>query len=113
MKQIVSVSTAAINRVNCTKAPICSTLNRFQCATKDHTCGSCFSGYIGEDGESNSLCVSGTFSAQIFARFDLQNGCGTFKDCMEWEYCENKVAKLNQKSVLKIAITMELVIILV
>ncbi len=46
LKQLVSVSSSALNRVNCTNAPNCASLNRYGCATKDNTCGRCMSGFV-------------------------------------------------------------------
>ena len=58
LTQLISVSSAALNRVECSGSPDCSTLNRESCSSVANTCGSCISGFVGEDGYHNSMCVS-------------------------------------------------------
>ncbi len=71
---------ATMNAVNCTKAPSCSALYRDDCgADMDHVCGSCFSGYIGVSGSSNSKCflensVSGTIGSACTVNDDCIYG---------------------------------------
>ena len=53
-----SFHAAVVNSVPCDLAPNCSLLNRGECLKTAHTCGSCVSGYIGDDGDSNNPCFS-------------------------------------------------------
>jgi hypothetical protein len=46
----------SISKVDCSKSPKCSSLNRNNCSTTANTCGSCLSGFIGKSGDSNSIC---------------------------------------------------------
>jgi hypothetical protein len=54
----VNLLGSLLNKVNCSGAPDCASLYRGPCSTVDRTCGSCLSGFIGESGSRNSLCVS-------------------------------------------------------
>ena len=46
----------SISKVDCSKSPKCSSLNRNNCSTTVNTCGSCLPGFIGKSGDSNSIC---------------------------------------------------------
>jgi hypothetical protein len=90
MKQFLAISSSAINRVNCTKAPDCVSLNRQGCSSKDHTCGKCLSGYIGEDGESNNMCIPLTVLGIATASTSgLETSCTQDSDCQVWQYCNS------------------------
>ena len=56
MAQSISGASAVLNRADCSTAPSCSTYMRYSCSTVAGTCGSCFVGYIGVIGSSNSFC---------------------------------------------------------
>ena len=83
-KQILSLSSSYLNTKNCSSAPNCTTLNRHECFSVDHTCGSCLAGYVGEEGASNHGCVPEsdmlTHSPGVI--------CDTDYDCSVWEYCK-------------------------
>jgi len=53
---VIGGASISLNRVNCSAAPACGSLNRYQCADLQNTCGECISGYFGELGPSNTLC---------------------------------------------------------
>jgi hypothetical protein len=56
-KRMLGLQLALLNAVNCSLAPDCAGLyNRQRCDTTANTCGACEVGYIGVDGDSNSLC---------------------------------------------------------
>eukprot|EP01031_Cornospumella_fuschlensis_P028622 gene28623-34552_t len=59
LKQAASMSSFLMNRVNCSLAPMdCSSrYNRLECYRTPHTCGPCLEGYVGDDGDSNQMCV--------------------------------------------------------
>ena len=54
----ISQLTAIINRVSCSKAPDCSTLNRYACVSVSNTCGKCKDGFYGDNDDSNTNCIS-------------------------------------------------------
>jgi hypothetical protein len=58
LTKLISVSSAALNRVDCSKAPDCSAFNRESCAKVSNTCGACLSGHVGQSGDQNSQCLS-------------------------------------------------------
>ena len=41
----------------------CALLNRYECSTTQNTCGSCYPGYIGIEGDSNVPCGATTKAA--------------------------------------------------
>ncbi len=59
LKAVISVASSVISRVSCDSAPSCSSLNRASCANTANTCGACLDGYVGQQGDSNTQCVSG------------------------------------------------------
>lgn len=59
--QVLSAVTSAINSVNCSSLPYdCSKINRRPCSTTTRTCGPCLDGYVGQFGDSNTLCQAPT-----------------------------------------------------
>jgi hypothetical protein len=56
--QTVNAVALTINAANCSGAPNCAKLFRDNCAKTSQTCGSCYDGYTGLVGDSNTLCVS-------------------------------------------------------
>lgn len=75
-KLLSSVVTSSLNFVNCSLAVNCSTLNRNDCSKKSHTCGSCFTGYYGDGGESNGVCLVKNFTKSL-----ISNTCAVSSDC--------------------------------
>jgi len=59
-RQTISLFASVLNTVNCTLAPNCTDIGRNSCAssTASHTCGSCLSGLIGDQGSANTECLS-------------------------------------------------------
>ena len=59
-KQILSIVSSIINVVNCslTTASYCAALNRQSCFKTDNVCGECITGYYGDAGDSNEMCMS-------------------------------------------------------
>ena len=59
-KQILSIVSSIINVVDCslTSASYCALLNRQTCLKTENMCGECITGYYGEMGDSNEMCVS-------------------------------------------------------
>jgi hypothetical protein len=57
LKSVLSLTTSALNQINCSNAPNCSSLNRKGCSVVIGTCGECVSGFIGLSGPSNTPCM--------------------------------------------------------
>jgi hypothetical protein len=87
LKQLVNVASSALNRVNCTAAPDCASRNRFHCSTKDNTCGHCLSGYVGDEGESNNVCVSPLIITRPTTAGPTTALCSSDDDCFSWQQC--------------------------
>jgi len=113
MTKSISLGSSVINSVDCSKSPVCSSLNRENCMRKEGSCGSCLSGYIGEEGDSNSICKSiSSFSLNSLSslkslnseikskqfitkqlnnnnKINNNNNCKSNSDCNEdnWEEC--------------------------
>jgi hypothetical protein len=58
--QVISITSTILNSVNCSLAANnCENMfNRHKCSKKSHTCGECIDGYIGDNGDANSKCIS-------------------------------------------------------
>ena len=50
-----------LNKVNCSGSPNCAMIHRSPCSTVDRTCGSCLTGYIGEEGAHNTPCINSIY----------------------------------------------------
>jgi hypothetical protein len=95
----LSLVTGVLNAVDCSTAPNCSLIKRADCATKPNTCGSCLSGFVGEEGDSNSLCVNTTtfsdspgtlssFKTSSWLAVSEDSTCSL--DCGLWKHCETQ-----------------------
>jgi hypothetical protein len=82
----LSVNSAAsiINTQNCSAAPNCTALNRQPCLAVPNTCGSCFNGYVGVVGDSNSYCTNITLNPLA----DIGEFCEEDGDCI-YQQCTN------------------------
>jgi hypothetical protein len=63
LKRTLSLTSTVLNRVNCSSAPDCESLNRLSCSSMltvavEGTCGECMIGFVGLLGSSNTLCLS-------------------------------------------------------
>jgi len=68
---LVSAASSALNAVDCSLAGDCiAKYNRAQCAYVTNTCGACISGFVGEDGDSNSMCFASSVASpkRIFSQ---------------------------------------------
>eukprot|EP01038_Epipyxis_sp_PR26KG_P005469 gene5469-7572_t len=83
IKQAVALSGTSYNTVNCSIAPNCSNLNRQECSSTAHTCGSCLSStFIGSVGDSNEVCISSTAVGNSSAKCSVDSNCGPFYNCI-------------------------------
>ena len=60
VKTGLSAGATMLNYVDCSlaDATYCGDLNRFPCDKSINTCGACLEGFVGEEGDANSICVS-------------------------------------------------------
>ena len=54
------IASESMNKIECTLAPVCWDLNRYNCSTTSNTCGECLPSFVGEVGHKNSLCMNQT-----------------------------------------------------
>ena len=86
-KSAISVGSSVLNSVNCTLAPACSSLNRAECGMRDHTCGACLGGYVGDAGDGNSLCIDPA-SRRLHGAVSIGKvHCDDSSQCSPWEVC--------------------------
>jgi hypothetical protein len=86
-KEVVSVATSVANNQECGGLPyVCATeLFRDECYDTVNTCGPCLTGYIGTEGDDNSVCVPIATRRSLSA----MTGCFVDSDCgSAWEYCD-------------------------
>jgi hypothetical protein len=85
LKQTISLIATALGTANCTNAPNCTALNRYDCAATANTCGRCVgSDYVGISGDSNTVCLA---LSTLAASFSLTTACGSDDDCASWQMC--------------------------
>lgn len=82
--QQVSIFSTVLNRVDCTRSPNCSSLNRFPCSRTMNTCGACMKSYSGSFGDSNLPCYLPS-RRKLTATLD----CNSTKECSPWQECVN------------------------
>jgi sugar lactone lactonase YvrE len=89
MKQAISTISSIRSVPNCTNTPKCISLNRQECLTKSHTCGSClFGNYIGINGNSNMPCLNNSI-----VEIDDGKLCSKSSQCQSFEVCNTKTSK--------------------
>ncbi|CAM9347803.1 unnamed protein product, partial [Scytosiphon promiscuus] len=82
--QVLDVASSSLNAANCTAAPDCEALNRYDCGAndlrQDNTCGECLEGAVGIMGPDNSQCVDPE-SLDTSCSDGTKNGDETDVDC--------------------------------
>ena len=59
IQQSTALATYLLNKVDCSQAPNCTSLQRKSCSRTKNTCGACLSEeYLGDQGDSNTPCYS-------------------------------------------------------
>ena len=87
--QVLATASSFLNVVNCSLAPNCMGLHRGNCAQTPHTCGVCFPGFTGEEGEANSRCMAASAAGAMNNRRALTGSrCGSDDDCDVWSVCD-------------------------
>ena len=83
-KRIVAIGSSVLNAVNCSLALNCTELNREGCMSIDHSCGPCAEGFVGTDGDDNSLCY---LASDVVADMLIASNCTTDNDCAFTQTC--------------------------
>jgi hypothetical protein len=91
IKQSVLVGSYLLNRADCSLATDCSKLRRQSCYATNNTCGACYSGYIGDAGDANTLCLSieeaqAVLQQSMASNSTAQKAC--LNDCSGRGYCQ-------------------------
>ena len=81
----INLITTVLNKVNCSGVRDCDHLNRLDCSTVDFTCGPCKTGYIGQSGADNSMCLSS--SSFISSPPTTSKVCHLDSDCPPFQSC--------------------------
>lgn len=93
IKAILSVASTVLNRVECSTAPNCTTLNRGNCFLTVNTCGGCLTGYQGDNGDKNTFCQS-----NLNAGIGKGGICSSDGDCSNSILiCKNSTCQYNSK----------------
>ena len=89
----ISLVSSVLNDISCSLAPNCTALNRHRCFDKVNTCGACNDGFVGDEGSSNSSCVTPTLAGQLLSSSRYFSTTGTRRsvllcsECSVWEDC--------------------------
>ena len=91
---LIAIASTAMNRVDCSGAPVCNTLYRAECQSTSATCGSCLLGYVGEAGDANSACISEAILLQAVSSPSSSSSgerttCKKDSDCLGWQRCSS------------------------
>jgi hypothetical protein len=82
-RSILSVVSTVLNNVNCSAALNCTTYNRSPCLRTSGQCGACLSGFVGDLGDRNTLCMP------VYALTNTtETTCGEGGGCSSWQSCE-------------------------
>ncbi len=85
IKQVMSAVGSTLNVVDCAVSPNCSAFHRSSCQHTSHTCGSCLTGFVGVDGDSNVPCFTVAQFVNIAANDNLD--CAHDADCGDLFSC--------------------------
>lgn len=89
VQQVVSVGSAALNVVNCTgvNTSYCAlSLHRNRCLSTSFTCGPCFAGYLGVEGDSNEPCFVVNYNRR---RLTEEISCTSNAQCESYQVCNS------------------------
>jgi hypothetical protein len=96
LKNALALATTMLNRVNCSGAPDCVSLNRMDCWSTEGTCGDCVPGYFGLMGSSNTPCLSSSLfspsapSLILVCDSDADCADGWFQECnLQLKICQS------------------------
>ena len=98
VKQFNGLVTYLMGKVNCSSSPNCSTLHRRDCSNTPHTCGGCISPYVGETGDSNSVCILKSALVHSSSASNAKIGCTSDFQCSGFHRCINASCAVPQKS---------------
>ena len=93
----LSIYSTHLNQANCSLSPNCSSLHRQPCITTDFTCGPCLPSFIGQSGDSNSMCIVPLLSAYLPGTTRLLSNmtllCASDSDCGIFQLCRGGVCQ--------------------
>lgn len=106
--QVLDVASSIVNSITCLLATdtLCASQHRLPCGKITNTCGTCMPGYLGDEGEGNTVCITAPASAaKILGNGDLTIpvfasaivAC-TSTSCTGYMQCVNKVCITPSKS---------------
>jgi hypothetical protein len=94
VKQTLSVASSMLNRKECSGAPDCASLYRSDCDSTENTCGPCVDGFVGIDGDDNSVCVDESVLSESSSEV-LE--CTEDASCGLWEFCDKSLATCQRR----------------
>merc|ERR1711871_712422 len=84
VSSVINAVSSALNVVNCTVPQPCASLNREPCLKVAKTCGVCLAGYLGVDGNANTLCSNPNVLKKV------GDTCTGDTNCIS-NYCDNGI----------------------
>eukprot|EP00597_Dinobryon_sp_UTEXLB2267_P015729 CAMPEP_0170109554 /NCGR_PEP_ID=MMETSP0020_2-20130122/7278_1 /TAXON_ID=98059 /ORGANISM="Dinobryon sp., Strain UTEXLB2267" /LENGTH=2286 /DNA_ID=CAMNT_0010334573 /DNA_START=4168 /DNA_END=11025 /DNA_ORIENTATION=+ len=99
-----AIGSSLITYVDCSLAPNCFILNRSNCVRTPQTCGTCFDGFVGDIGDSNSPCLTAKAYKIIVNTLNASQSlsCRTVADCPSvWYTCASMLLTSNKTCTLK------------
>ena len=87
IKSSTALVSSILNSVNCSAAPNCTALNRFDCTNVINTCGNCLSADYTGDSNSNTPCISLSALQNVRRRL-VNEKCATSQNCIATPYLE-------------------------
>jgi len=100
MKSSTALVSSILNSANCTAAPNCTSLNRFDCTSLPNTCGNCISSQYVGDANSNTPCILLRDLISTNSRKLSDMPCLISSDCLYFSpyvECSEKVCAIPQK----------------
>ena len=81
-------SAGGLNTANCSRAPNCSALHRYDCSTTKDTCGVCIEGWLGTQGHGNTMCSPySEMQVAVVAGSTCNGTCGPLYVCSAARTC--------------------------
>jgi hypothetical protein len=94
---VITLGITTLNDVNCSRSPNCTSINRAECVSKDHTCGPCLLSYHGEAESDNTLCLLD--NDPVSSNSTLNQSCVDDTDCQGLQSCsDHQICEIPMKS---------------
>ena len=81
LKELIATLLNLVNKVNCSEAPDCLSLNRESCSTISRTCGECLPGFVGDPISSNDKCQEVDENAKRNSNIEIFEECNSEGQC--------------------------------